>query len=73
MLPFPTKKRQSDLTAGNPTYNKRDSHKNYEIAHIFMAIRGQIMVVFWMFTPYSLLLRLLQRLGGTYCFHLQGD
>jgi len=38
-----------------------------------MAIRVQIMVVFWIFTAYSVLLCLLQRFGGTYCFHLQGD
>jgi hypothetical protein len=73
VLPFPTKKKhQSDyLSAGNPTCHKKKGRKNYEIAHIFMAILFQIMAVFWIFTPYSVLCLL--RFGGTYCFLLQGD
>ena len=68
------KDRQSDyLTARNPTYHKRDCHKNYELPHTFMAIHVKIMEVVWIFTPNSVLLCLLQRFGGTYCFHLQGD
>ena len=56
VLPFATQKHLISFNCRNSTYRQCGINKYYKHFHVFAVVYVRIMVVFWIFTPYSVLL-----------------